>query len=277
MPFNNDIAGGNGSLVRNWIQSVNYVGGVSGWRISKDGSAEFNNGTFRGSIEVGSLTGQHFWVNNPNTGDIIDAYDASNRLLMSLDKNGILTTQDQPQQDSTQITGPNIQFANLATPPFAAASISALISPTSAVMQFVSGATTNTDSFAEMQLQSASSVGGPGGPAIVGFQRIATGGGTVLGSIVQSDQINVNNLIHAASYSGTISVNGVFTFAHNCRFTPVGVVMTSWDIAGVQTAQYPVIGSTPISGANCNTQWWNGNGVKVANGTTIAVFAIFFG
>lgn len=63
MAFSNPIVGGeNGELIRASIQSPDYVAGVSGWTINRDGSAEFNNVTIRfelgtGSIVVGPPTG----------------------------------------------------------------------------------------------------------------------------------------------------------------------------------------------------------------------------
>jgi hypothetical protein len=41
--FSNPIVGGGGDLVYPEIQSPNFVHGVSGWKIGKDGSAEFNS------------------------------------------------------------------------------------------------------------------------------------------------------------------------------------------------------------------------------------------
>lgn len=40
--------------VDEFIESSNFETGVSGWRILGDGTAEFQNGTFRGAIEVGA-------------------------------------------------------------------------------------------------------------------------------------------------------------------------------------------------------------------------------
>lgn len=51
MAFNNDVVGGT-TLLRVAIQSANYVPGVSGWSINRDGSAEFATGTFRGPVVV---------------------------------------------------------------------------------------------------------------------------------------------------------------------------------------------------------------------------------
>lgn len=51
MPFSNEAVGGQ-TLVRAQIKSPNYVPGVSGWAIKRDGSAEFNTLLLRGSWEV---------------------------------------------------------------------------------------------------------------------------------------------------------------------------------------------------------------------------------
>lgn len=55
MAFENSILAGK-KLVREAIQSPNYVTGVSGWTINKDGSAEFSNLTARGNITAESLS-----------------------------------------------------------------------------------------------------------------------------------------------------------------------------------------------------------------------------
>jgi hypothetical protein len=57
--FGNAILGGASKLIRAAIQSPNYLAGVAGWTINKDGSVEFNNGTFRGTIVFGGV-GQIF-------------------------------------------------------------------------------------------------------------------------------------------------------------------------------------------------------------------------
>lgn len=51
--FSSPIAGSGGSLTIPRIKSPDYVAGSAGWTINKDGSAEFNNGTFRGPLAVG--------------------------------------------------------------------------------------------------------------------------------------------------------------------------------------------------------------------------------
>jgi hypothetical protein len=59
MPFGDPPVGGN-TLIRPAIHSPNYVAGVSGWSINRDGSAEFNNATFRGNVIVKSGNSQIF-------------------------------------------------------------------------------------------------------------------------------------------------------------------------------------------------------------------------
>lgn len=51
MAFSNDVVGGD-TLLRPAIRSPNYVPGVSGWTINRDGTSEFANGTFRGPVVV---------------------------------------------------------------------------------------------------------------------------------------------------------------------------------------------------------------------------------
>lgn len=51
MVFQDPILAG-ATLVRDGIQSEGYVAGSAGWRINRDGTAEFNTGTFRGSVVV---------------------------------------------------------------------------------------------------------------------------------------------------------------------------------------------------------------------------------
>lgn len=52
MPYTNPVVSGT-VLVRTAIQSEDYVTGVSGWAIFRNGNVEFNNGTFRGSLVAG--------------------------------------------------------------------------------------------------------------------------------------------------------------------------------------------------------------------------------
>lgn len=54
MPFTNEIAGAQGSISRPQFKSPNYVPGVSGWALFRDGSSEFASGQFRGAVLIGT-------------------------------------------------------------------------------------------------------------------------------------------------------------------------------------------------------------------------------
>ena len=75
--FNNSILAGQGILIRTMIQSPNYVPGVSGWTINKDGSAEFNNlnirGTFNGTNYTINSNGAFFYSGTPAAGNLIQS------------------------------------------------------------------------------------------------------------------------------------------------------------------------------------------------------------
>lgn len=67
--FDNPLTGGEGVLIYPRIKSEDFVPGVSGWSIERDGDAEFNNVVVRGDLMV---------YRNP-----------SGTLLCSIDENGI--------------------------------------------------------------------------------------------------------------------------------------------------------------------------------------------
>lgn len=62
MPFSNPIIGGGGALIRDSIQSPNYIAGSAGWAIKRDGSAEFNNVTVRGKFATGAAGGPNAYL-----------------------------------------------------------------------------------------------------------------------------------------------------------------------------------------------------------------------
>lgn len=63
MGWGDPVVGGV-ALRRAAIQSPNYVAGSAGWTINQDGSVEFNNGTFRGTVTAGTFQGTNFIINS---------------------------------------------------------------------------------------------------------------------------------------------------------------------------------------------------------------------
>ena len=63
------------------IQSSAYASGSAGWKIDKDGSAELNNATFRGTLDVESAsTGARMEITN----SALKVFDSSNVLRVKL-------------------------------------------------------------------------------------------------------------------------------------------------------------------------------------------------
>ncbi len=75
MPFSNPLTGGDGALIYPRIKSPDYVPGVSGWSIERDGSSEFNDVVMRGELLVRDPdTGSYvrIWNQNPGDGAVIE-------------------------------------------------------------------------------------------------------------------------------------------------------------------------------------------------------------
>lgn len=62
MGFSNPITGGQGALIRPAIKSPNYVPGVQGWTINRDGTAEFASGQFRGAVLIGQSPSPRIFI-----------------------------------------------------------------------------------------------------------------------------------------------------------------------------------------------------------------------
>lgn len=72
MSFRNPILAGT-TLVRTAIESANYVPGSAGWMIGRDGTAEFNGATFRGTVVVQSNEAILIYSGAPAAGNLVMA------------------------------------------------------------------------------------------------------------------------------------------------------------------------------------------------------------
>lgn len=63
LSFDDPIAAGDGSLIFPALKSPNYVAGVTGWMIGRDGDAEFNNATIRGTLVVTGSDNSYIQIN----------------------------------------------------------------------------------------------------------------------------------------------------------------------------------------------------------------------
>lgn len=120
VPFTNPLVAGT-TLIRTAIHSPDYVAGVSGWTINKDGTAEFNNVTVRGTLVAGggvvivnsdgiaveSIGGDAVYKVN-RTGGFTAAFDPDNGAKIQIAEEGIFLTPEDPSPNGT-----NVDFAEL--------------------------------------------------------------------------------------------------------------------------------------------------------------------
>jgi hypothetical protein len=72
--FANSVVGGGGNLTRPSIHSPDYATGSLGWSINRDGSAEFNDLTARGSVEVGPDDSFQIVIRTVSNAGLIEIY-----------------------------------------------------------------------------------------------------------------------------------------------------------------------------------------------------------
>jgi hypothetical protein len=271
MTFRDPILGGN-VLVRTAMQSANYAAGSAGWRIGRDGTVEFNSGTFRGSLSAGTNPGQHFIVNNSTTGDPLDIYDSSNRLIFSIDASGRLTSYSPGSLGDPYIrlTAGQEQFNN--------ASGFTTIDPPSV------SAPTITSSSTALQLYSGTPDGGLGSSVLSLFGGTSAASAEarmtqreVTGDVLQLDTSNNNQqLVHVATYTVTTDAGGTSTFNHGAAFTPAQGFLVGVNGVGAnfpyQYAWFP----SPFTSATAKAAFKDNLGAALAN-TTLGVMGLFFG
>jgi hypothetical protein len=280
-PGNQAITGGT-VLRAPAIQSPNYAAGTSGWIIRQDGSAEFNNGIFRGSIEVGPNPGQHFVVNNTTTGDVVDVYNSSNQLVMSIDDNGNVTTFNPSTADSASLFSNGLHWTNTTRPPAGEPRIYGQGDSTNGnVITLATDEAVTGTGFAELQLfDTKANAGGPS--SIMAFQRMTnTGTGGLLGTVVQTDGYGTGNynFVHAGVYSGTVAGgDGHWIFNHGCSFQPVIGILTPWDATAADGIFQYMLWNGPFpNSTQCRVVTRTPSGGVPADGTLVGVHAAFFG
>lgn len=268
-PGNQAITGGT-VLRAPAIQSPNYVPGTTGWIIRQDGSAEFNAGTFRGSIEVGSLTGQHFWVNNPSTGDVIDVYNSANKLVFSIDATGRLVATSSVSTANVVINGANVFFEDTAQTPALPPFINGSLGPDLTSLNLTAG-----------QPQHA------GGGVNGSFITLNTGDTSasewinveqrgVQGAMVQTaSSTNAGQLVHAGSYVGTTNASGHVVLSHGAGFTPTQIVITGTAPGG--TFANLTCGVDSKTSTQFDTNWTIANTNAPFANSTITFDAVMFG
>ncbi len=253
------------------IQSPNYSPGSAGWIINIDGTAEFNSGTFRGSIEVGPATGAHFIVNNTATGDVIDVYNSSNQLVFSIDAAGNSTS-----YSPGSFGDPYVRFHDGQLEFNNASGLTTIEPPTLGAPSIAVGGT-------QLQLYAGTPDGSGHAAALRLFGGTSASGSEaritqrdVTGDVLQTDTSNNDRqLVHAASYNGTTNASGHVIFNHGCTFTPKLAVVTGTAPGG--TFANLTHGVCNLTASQADINWTVANTNAPFASSFITFNAVFFG
>lgn len=285
MAFRNPAIAGN-YLVRPALRSPNYVTGSTGWTINRDGSAEFNNVTSRGSVVVGPNPGAHVIVDSVN--DAILVYDSTNSLIGSISPAtqtiggipvslGFQVFRTTDHNIYARMFDDQIEFHDTTTiptsTPGSVSNANQSAHGGNTFLRLTSGA---TGAKATGQFFCVGETGDGALPAFLGaVQQIAPGGASIQGQVVQTDTLAHTSpaFTHKGTYTLVSSGSGQFNQAHGCAFTPTGAIITQ---------HAPGAGSSPISfiifdngftSTNFAGQTWlNG---ALFNGTVLAYIEFF--
>jgi hypothetical protein len=167
------------------------------------------------TVPTGAVTGSRIVIGSQPNGNAISFYDAGNNLISEITNIGDLIVFDIPSGGSIQYGALSIIFTG--------------ISSDVADIDYVQS-TGVASSQAKLRINNTPHLGGdPGLFAILGGSADGSKRPTatmnergVAGSLVQSDQVSTNNLVHIAAYSGTTDAGGHAVLNHGASFTPAG-------------------------------------------------------
>lgn len=210
-----DITGGD-VLRLPALQSPNYVAGTAGWIIKSDGTVEFNSGIFRGSVEIGTDPGKHIIVANAATGDAVDVYNAGNQLIFFIDNTGRAVSIVPASGNQAIMSGGFFTLSAQDANPFTYNSqlILNIDAVQHSAVTLLNSFDSNSGDEYILELSSAGISGVSGLPMALGTER------NIRGSLVQSDQIGVNNMVHVIRKSVTTNGSGDGSFNPGLSFTP---------------------------------------------------------
>lgn len=270
MPFSNPILGGD-FLVRPAMMSPNYVAGVSGWRIAKDGSVEFNNGVFRSSVQVGPSPGAHIIMDA--TTDTILVYNSSNQIIASISPTnqviggvtipqGITTYNPALPKINIRTVGNQLQLTDQNTTPTATPGVVAVNNQSAnggqAVLGLVSGSIGGNTTSA---IQIASESGAATLSAWIQLtQQLGGPGASLSGQAVQTDGISAGQpfIVHTFSGSGTTDGAGRLFIATGVSFNIVNA-WCMYDQSGRGSGPFcSAVFNINSPQGNVGTQWFQG-------------------
>lgn len=218
--FKNSILGGAETLIRSAIKSFNYVAGVAGWRIARDGTAEFANATIRGTVIADN---GHIVIDN--NGITVTSTTHKWEINSTF---GFLSIRVPDDGTSAEIFDAGLFLTPQTPTPINVATI------TSASQLFASNVTSGSDEFPSVTINSPVYTGKPGRASIQLRGQSALSGVNNSGIVIASDTAQMTfadglNLFANTVITGTLSINTtrcIVTFAQTLPTTATSVVLT---------------------------------------------------
>lgn len=170
------------------------------------------------TIPEGATSGARIVIGDQVNGFAIAVYNSSNQLIFSIDQGGsaisynytqfpapaVMTTELIQGSLGSQVDNSNGESMN--------ATITRVVNPTDQPeYTFLVACAGGTAGVLSIR---GGSKNGANNATLTGLER------NVSGSLVQSDQVSTNNLLHFAAISGTTDGSGFLTFNHGAGFTP---------------------------------------------------------
>lgn len=194
-------------LIREAIQSPDYVAGVSGWCIRRDGSAEFNAGTFRSDVVItGSDGTQLHAYADPTDGAVVELLPKT-LAGETVTPARVRTYRDGNNRPTMQIRGPSVAGSGQGP---ATVDISSGGVDGGAVT--VTGGRVLLTSVNEVRVETSAALHVAARPGIN-----PTGG-----DLVVDGTITGPGVVYRTTYGGTTDASGFLTVTHGAPWTPGG-------------------------------------------------------
>lgn len=246
VPFTNPILAGR-TLIREAIQSPDYVPGVSGWCIRRDGSAEFNAGTFRSDVLITGNDGTQLHAYADTTdGAIVELLPKTLAGETTLPAR-VRTYRDGNNRPTMQIRGPSVSGSGQAP---ATIDVSSGAIDGGAVT--VTGGRVLLTSVNEVRVETSVAL------------HVATRAGINPpgGNLIVDGALDAKGVVYSTTYSGTTDASGFLTVPHGQSFTPIAAWFINTNPAGSFAVAW---GVDSIGDTTCRLRMSHANGGALAS------------
>jgi hypothetical protein len=227
--FTDPILGGESVLVRQAIRSKDFVPGVSGWSINRDGTAEFNDVTVRGELYVRDPDGSYVRIYDEDPGDgAIIEFGLPSSVGVTKTPGRIVSSAQIPFADNQPglvLTSPTVDGTPTAV-------VSLIADTTNDISEFMVGATD-----IRLGAEDSVNVNAPGGIALTASQgSVDITSGPNFGDFIRlqgdtrcDDLSDFNGFSYPRIQRGTVNISFAAAQAHTPAFVfpvafPPGVV-----------------------------------------------------